>query len=273
MTDNTPPSESTSDNAETFVDTAIPHPTRVWNYFLGGKDNYSADREAGEQFREIFPEVPVFARQGRGFLTRAITYLARDAGIRQFLDLGTGLPTVNNTHEVAQHHAPESTIVYVDNDPLVLTHANALLVGTPEGHTDYIHADIRDPDTILAMAGERLDFDQPIALAMMGVLGHIDADEAPNIVGTFVEALPSGSYLALWDGTDTDPAIMSALEGFNATAPLPYWHRSPQWVTSLFDGLELVDPGLVPCPRWRPDPIDVGALQDVPSLAGVGRKP
>ncbi|WP_461000253.1 SAM-dependent methyltransferase [Streptomonospora sediminis] len=255
------------------IDTSVPHSARVWNYWLGGKDNYAADREAGDQFLENFPEVPAFARQGRGFLMRAVTYLAREAGIRQFLDLGTGMPTANNTHEVAQEEAPESEIVYVDNDPLVLAHAHALLVGTPEGKTDYIHADIRDPEAIIPMARERLDFDRPIALILMGVLGHIDADEVPGIVRTLVDALPSGSYLALWDGTDTDPTVLAALDDYNSNAPLPYRHRSPEWITALFDGLEVVEPGLVPCPQWRPELAEVGKNLDAPSLAGVGRKP
>ncbi|RNL87487.1 SAM-dependent methyltransferase [Halostreptopolyspora alba] len=273
MNDSPPSSVSTGGNAPTSIDTSVPHSARVWNYWLGGKDNYAADREAGDQFRERFPEIPVFAQQGRGFLRRAITYLARDAGIRQFLDLGTGMPTANNTHEVAQSHAPESTVVYVDNDPLVLRHAHALLVGTDEGTTDYIHADLRDPRSILALARERLDFERPIALTLMGVLGHIDAEEVPRIVHALVEALPSGSHLALWDGTDTHPRILAALEEYNANAPLPYRHRAPEWIGSLFDGLEIVEPGLVPCPQWRPEPAEVGTMPDAPSLAGVGRKP
>lgn len=273
MNADTPSPKPERGPAPTSIDTSVPHSARVWNYWLGGKDHYAADREAGDQFLQNFPEVPAFARQGRGFLMRAITYLVGDAGIRQFLDLGTGMPTADNTHEVAQAHAPESTVVYVDNDPLVLTHAHALLVGTPEGTTDYIHADIRDPEAIIASARERLDFDRPLALVLMGVLGHIDAEEVPRIVRTLVDALPSGSYLAMWDGTDTDPGVMAALEEYNTNAPLPYRHRSPEWITALFDGLEIIDPGLVPCPRWRPDSPEVGTWADAPSLAGVARKP
>ncbi|MFD0773705.1 SAM-dependent methyltransferase [Streptomonospora algeriensis] len=273
MNADTPSPEPERGSAPTSIDTSVPHSARVWNYWLGGKDNYAADREAGDQFLQRFPQVPAFARQGRGFLMRAITYLVREAGVRQFLDLGTGMPTANNTHEVAQTYAPESSIVYVDNDPLVLTHAHALLVGTPEGKTDYIHADIRDPERITAAARERLDFDRPIALVLMGVLGHIDADEVPRIIRTLLDALPSGSYLAMWDGTDTDPGVMAALEEYNANAPLPYRHRSPEWISALFDGLEIVEPGLVPCPQWRPDPAEVGTTPDAPSVAGVARKP
>ncbi|WP_255429769.1 SAM-dependent methyltransferase [Streptomonospora sp. PA3] len=269
MTEN--PDEAAS--APTSVDTTVPHSARVWNYWLGGKDNYAVDREVAEEFRKVFPEISDFARQGRGFLKRAVAYLADEAGIRQFLDLGTGMPTAANTHEVAQAHAPESTVVYVDNDPLVLAHATALLVGAPEGRTDYLHADLRRPEAVLEAAAKTLDFDRPVALLLMGVLGHIPEDEAPGIVARLVEALPSGSHLALWDGTDTDPRGNEALRQYNETAPLPYWTRSPEWIASLFDGLDPVEPGLVPCPQWRPETPEVGAGQYGASLCGVGRKP
>ncbi|MDA0564442.1 SAM-dependent methyltransferase [Streptomonospora sp. S1-112] len=271
MTDN---DTSAAGGAPASIDTSVPHSARVWNYWLGGKDNYAADREAGDQFRQTWPQVATFARQGRGFLKRAVGYLAAEAGVRQFLDLGTGMPTAENTHEVAQSHAPDAEIVYVDNDPLVLAHAHALLVGTPEGRTDYIHADIREPEAIIAMARERLDFERPIALILMGVLGHVEADKVPGIVRTLVDALPSGSHLALWDGTDTDAEVLAALEEYNQNAPLAYRHRDPKWIAALFDGLEVVEPGLVPCPQWRPSgPTTASGWANPPSLAGVGRKP
>jgi hypothetical protein len=161
------------------IDTTVPHSARVWNYWLGGKDNYPVDRAAGEQFREIFPEIVDAARTSRQFLTRAVRYLAGVAGIRQFLDVGTGLPTADNTHEVAQRVAPDSRIVYVDNDPLVLTHARALLTSTPQGVTENIDADVREPDKIVLAAAKTLDFTQPTALMLLGILGHIgDYDEA-----------------------------------------------------------------------------------------------
>ncbi len=161
------------------IDMTVPHSARIWNYWLGGKDNYPVDRAAGDQYREVFPGVIDVARASRQFLTRAVRYLAGEAGVRQFLDIGTGLPTVDNTHEVAQRVAPESRIVYVDNDPLVLTHARALLTSTPQGVTDYIDADLREPDKILEAAAKTLDFTQPIALMLMGIMGHIgDYDEA-----------------------------------------------------------------------------------------------
>ena len=185
------------------IDTSVPHSARVWNYWLGGKDNFPVDRAAGDQFREIFPEIVDAARASRGFLTQAVRYLAGEAGIRQFLDVGTGLPTVDNTHEVAQRVAPDSRIVYVDNDPLVLVHARALLTSTPQGVTDYIDADLRDPDKILEAAANTLDFAQPVALILMGIVGHVsDYDEARSIVTRLLDALPSGSYLALDDGTN-----------------------------------------------------------------------
>ncbi|QBI54463.1 SAM-dependent methyltransferase [Streptomonospora litoralis] len=260
--------------APTSIDTSVPHSARVWNYWLGGKDNYAADREVAEQFRAVFPEVSDFARQGRGFIRRSVAYLADEAGIRQFLDIGTGMPTAGNTHEVAQHHAPESAIVYVDNDPLVLAHANALLVGTPEGRTDYLHADLRKPEDVLEKARATLDFDRPIALMLMGVLGHVPQDDVHGIVGRLVAGLPSGSYLALWDGTDEDERGNEALRQYNETAPLPYWPRGAEWITTLFDGLEPVDPGIVPCPQWRPETTEVGAVPAyAASRAGVARKP
>src|ERR1700719_1781256 len=154
--------------AGTAIDTTVPHSARIWNYWLGGKDNYAVDREAGDQYKEIFPGIAVVARTSRGFLTRAVRYLAADAGIRQFLDIGTGLPTVNNTHQVAQQVAPESRVVYVDNDPLVLVHARALLTSSPEGATEYIEADARDAGTIVEGAAATLDFTRPVAITMLG---------------------------------------------------------------------------------------------------------
>jgi S-adenosyl methyltransferase len=185
----------------------VPHSARIWNYWLGGKDNYPVDRAAGDQFRGVYPGIVHVAREGRGFLTRAVRFLAGEAGIRQFLDIGTGLPTADNTHEVAQRVAPDARIVYVDNDPVVLAHARALLTSSPEGATRYVDADLHDPDQILAAAGPNLDLSQPVGLMLMGVLGHItDDEEARSILDRLLGALPSGSYLALYDGADTDPA-------------------------------------------------------------------
>src|SRR5699024_6937962 len=168
--------------SETPIDTSNAHTARVWNYWLGGKDNYPADREVGDKLRKLFPGVVEAALGDREFLRRVVTHLVEEKGVRQFLDIGTGMPTANNTHEVAQAVAPESRVVYVDNDPLVLTHARALLVGTEEGATDYIDADLRDPDKIIERATQTLDLDQPVGLMLMGILGHIPGDEVRPVV-------------------------------------------------------------------------------------------
>ncbi len=212
------------------IDTSVPHSARVWNYWLGGKDYYPVDQAAGDQFREVFPEIVDAARASRAFLTRAVRYLAGEAGVRQFLDIGTGLPTANNTHQVAQRVAPEARIVYVDNDPLVLTHARALLTSTPEGVTDYADADLGDPDTILEAAAKTLDFTQPVALMLLGILGHVgDYDEARSIVRRLLAALPSGSYLALNDGTNVvnKALVDEAQRAYNESGAVPYHPRKP----------------------------------------------
>ncbi len=180
------------------IDSSVPHTARVWNYWLGGKDNYIVDRELGDQIQAVIPGIVASARADRGFLGRAVAHLAGEAGIRQFLDLGTGLPTAGNTHEVAQGIAPESRIVYVDNDPLVLTHAHALLTSTPEGATDYIEADARDPETVLERASATLDLSRPVAIMMLGILNFIPGeDEAQRVVDRLLAAVPSGSHLAI----------------------------------------------------------------------------
>lgn len=258
------------------LDTTVAHTARVWNYWLGGKDNYPADRAAGDQIIEMFPEYLDIARASRHFLTHTIRYLAADAGIRQYLDIGTGLPTVDNTHEVAQRVAPECRIVYVDNDPLVLAHARALLTSTPEGATAYIDADLRDPDTILDEAAKTLDLTKPVGLILSGIMGHVTDDEhAYAIVRRLLDALPSGSYLSLNDGTDvvTGEGIAEATRQWNETVANPYKLRSPEQIARFFDGLELVEPGLVSCPLWRPEPSPFGPPQESDAFGGVGRKP
>ena len=189
--------------AGTGIDTTVPHSARIWNYWLGGKDNYAVDREAGDQFSAIYPGIVDIARADRAFLGRVVRYLAGEAGMRQFLDIGTGLPTADNTHEVAQSVAPESRIVYVDNDPLVLTHARALLTSSPEGSTHYVDANMADPGKVLQEAGQWLDLTQPVALTFMGVLGHVtDDDEARAIVAGCSTAWPPA---ATWRSTYADP--------------------------------------------------------------------
>jgi hypothetical protein len=267
---------SSESQAPPELETNLPQSARVWNYWLGGKDNFPADRQVGDQVREAFPGIVEVARAGRGFLARAVGYLTGEAGVRQFLDVGTGIPTANNTHEVAQRTAPDSRIVYVDNDPIVLAHARALLTSTPQGATAYVDADLHDPDSILQGAAQTWDFSQPVALTLMGIMGHVtDDDEARLIVKRLLDRLPSGSYLALYDGTDTDKVGVEAQERYNQSGAIPYHLRSPEQIAGFFAGLELVEPGVVSCSRWRPEPADAGGdlPAEVPAVAGVGRKP
>ncbi|GAA2486746.1 SAM-dependent methyltransferase [Winogradskya humida] len=252
------------------LNAAQPNSARIWNYLLGGKDNFAADRNAAEALITELPEIREFARAGRGFLTRAVTYLTAEAGVRQFIDVGTGLPTADNTHEVAQRIAPESKVVYVDNDPVVLTHARALLTSNPAGATSYIDADAQDPKTILQAAGVTLDFTQPIAVMLIGILGHLpDTDNPTQVVRTFVDALPPGSYLAINDSIITPGNVVAADTAREVGSN--YHLRTPAQITAFFDGLDLLDPGVVPTPLWRPTPGTTPA--EVPVYCGVARKP
>jgi hypothetical protein len=254
------------------IDTTVPHSARIWNYWLGGRDNYPVDREAGDRYQESYPQIVDTARAGRYFLARAVRYLAAEAGIRQFLDVGTGLPTVDNTHEVAQRVAPECRVVYVDNDPLVLVHARALLTSSAEGVCDYIDADMRDPEAILTAAARTLDLTRPVALLLMGVMGHIsDHDEARSIVAGLLGGLPVGSYLALADSISSGQGHREAGEKYAQTGAVAYQLRSPEQIKGFFAGLTLVDPGVVPLPEWRPDPSPFPPTR-VETLGGVGRK-
>ncbi|WUI02717.1 SAM-dependent methyltransferase [Spirillospora sp. NBC_00431] len=256
------------------IDTTVPHSARVWNFLLGGTDNFPVDRRAGEQVIAVFRGMVDMAQQSRQMLRRVVRYLAGEAGVEQFLDIGTGLPTVDNTHEVAQRLVPRARIVYVDNDPLVLTHAKALLTSTPEGVTDYIEADVHDPGAILAEAARTLDYDRPVALMLMGILGLVgDFDEARSIVARLMAALPSGSYLAVYDGTDRDPAYTQAISAYNArSGAAPYNPRKPEQIARYFDGLELVEPGVVPVTEWRPEPGNEN-VPEVSCSGGLARKP
>ncbi|WP_028923551.1 SAM-dependent methyltransferase [Pseudonocardia acaciae] len=252
----------------------VPRSARIWNYWMGGKDNYPVDREAGDAWIKVHPEIVPMARQSRQFLIRVVRYLAGEAGIRQFLDIGTGLPTMQNTHEVAQSVAPESRVVYVDNDPSVLAHARALLTNTtPEGVTTYVHADVHDPDQIIADAHNVLNFSEPIAVMFMGIMGHVsDYEEARSIVRRIMATVPPGSYLALKDGTKTSQAIDEAETSYAQTGAIPYAFRSPEQIGGFFEGLELVEPGLSTISLWRPDPTEVGTVKPTDSHGAVGRK-
>ncbi|MGK5554753.1 SAM-dependent methyltransferase [Actinomadura kijaniata] len=255
------------------IDTSVPHSARIWNYWLGGKDNFAVDQAAGDQYAQMFPGIFDLAKAERAFLGRAVRYLVSEQGVRQFLDVGTGLPTEDNTHQVAQSIAPECRVVYVDNDPLVLAHARALLVGTPEGATHYIDADMRNPDRILAEARKILDFSRPVGLMFMGVLGHItNYDEARSIIRSLLNAMSPGSFLALNDGTNTDPAFNQAQQGYDNTGAVPYLLRSPEEIAGFFEGLQVVAPGIVPVPQWRPD-LGYAAPRAIDVVGGVGKKP
>ena len=263
----------TEDVPSPKINTAVSHSARIWNYWLGGKDNYPVDREAGDKYRETYPQIVDTARAGRYFIARAVRYLAGEAGIRQFLDVGTGLPTVDNTHEVAQRVAPECRIVYVDNDPLVLAHARALLTSSPEGECDYNDADMRDPVGIHTAAARTLDLTRPVALLLIGVMGHVsDDDEARRIVGGLLDGLPAGSYLVLADSTSSGRAHREAGERYAQTGAVAYHLRSPGQIEDFFSGLTLVDPGVVPAAQWRPDPSPFAPVH-VDTLGGIGRKP
>lgn len=258
------------------IDTTVPHSARIWNYWLGGKDYYPVDQEVGDQFSAIFPNITAVARASRAFNARSVWYLAGEAGIRQFLDIGTGLPSANNTHEVAQEVTPECRIVYVDNDPLVLTHAKALLTSTPEGACQYIDADVREPDLILQAAAQTLDFRQPVGLMLNNILGHITDDAmAYAIVSRLMDALCSGSYLSLNDGTNVirGKEFEEAIRVWNQASSVPYRLRSIEQITRFFDGLELVEPGVVSVPRWRPEANPFGVAAELDEFGGVGRKP
>ncbi|WP_329113810.1 SAM-dependent methyltransferase [Streptomyces sp. NBC_01465] len=269
------PSESGS-RPDPAIDITVPHSPRIWNYWLGGKDNYAVDREAGDQFVEIYPDIVPIARHSRAFLSRAVTHLAGEAGIRQFLDIGTGLPTLDNTHQVAQRAAADAHIVYVDNDPVVLAHARALLTSSPEGATHYIDADLRDPERIFEGAGKLLDFEQPVALILLNILGHVeDTEEAVSIVTRLMNALPSGSYLVTADGTNvvTGKAFEDAIAIWNEVGRPTYHLRTPEQIARFHSGLELLDPGIVSCSRWRPQENPFGEPAQVDEFCAVGRKP
>jgi hypothetical protein len=259
------------------LDTTVSHSARIWNYWLDGKDNFAVDRAAGDKVAAMLPSIVAQARADRAFLGRAVRYLAGEAGVRQFLDIGTGLPTADNTHEVAQRVAPESRIVYADNDPLVLSHARALLTSTPEGVCDYVDGDLRDPGTILAEAARTLDFAQPVGLMLLGILHHIsDTGEAYSIVRRLVAALAPGSFVAINHSTSAihGAAMEEAVAHWNRVGTPPMTLRSPEQIARFFDGLDLLAPGVVSCSRWRPDLSPVGGQPaEVDEFCGVGRKP
>jgi O-methyltransferase involved in polyketide biosynthesis len=259
------------------IDTSVAHPARIWNYLLGGKDHFAADRAAADYVLEAAPVVAEAARADRAFLASVVRHLAGDLGVRQFLDIGTGLPTANNTHEVAQRAAPESRVVYADNDPIVLAHARALLTSDPKGATAYIDADARDTTTILATAAETLDFSKPVAVMLLGLLLFIpDADDPWGITTRLTDALPPGSYLAISHAaSDIQAEAAAAASGrFNKHSAVPARARTRAEFTRFFDGLELLAPGVVPVNHWQPGPPPTAPQEAaLPAYAALGRKP
>ena len=258
------------------IDTTVSHSARIWDYWLGGHDNYPVDREVGDRIAQMLPDIVTQARADRMFLGRVVRYLAGEAGIRQFLDIGSGLPTVDNTHEVAQRVAAECRVVYVDYDPLVLAYAQALLTSTPQGATAYVQSDLRDPGDVIAGAARTLDFTRPVAITMLGVLWHVlDDDEAVGIINRFVDALAPGSYLAIAHPTleVTGEKMATAIRYWNDYGTPPGTHRTPAQLARFFDRLELVEPGLVSCTRWRPEATPFGEPEEIDQFCAVGRKP
>jgi hypothetical protein len=268
---------------------SAPHPARVRNYWLGGRDFYAADQAAAEEIGREFPHLAETARAERAFLVRAVRFLAGPARIQQYLDIGAGLPAGGNTHEIAQRITPESKIVYADNDPAVLLHAKALLshpmlASTPDGTVRYTDADLRDVAAVLAGAGRTLKLSRPVALIMLGILGHVDDyGAARSITSQLVDALPAGSYLVIADVVAANQGITSAQRWYDASArpryggsaPTPYVLRRPDELTSFFDGLDLIEPGVVPCLQWRPDGRgpDGNSEDAAAAYCGVARKP
>ncbi|MGW1612146.1 SAM-dependent methyltransferase [Streptomyces sp. NPDC002285] len=256
------------------LNTGVAHNARVWNYWIGGKDNYEVDQQVGEHVAGMFPIIRDIARADRDFLGRAVRCVADEQGVRQFLDIGTGLPTADNTHEIAQRVAPDSRIVYVDNDPIVLVHARTLLTGTHEGVTAYIDADVHDPDAIVERASQTLDFTKPVAVMMLGILNFVlDYDEAREIVRRVLAAVPSGSHLVL-----THPTFDSELGGEGQIPAMKFWNenatppitaRSGTDIAAFFEGLELLEPGMVSCSQWRAPDSPVA----VPQYGAVAVKP
>jgi O-methyltransferase involved in polyketide biosynthesis len=266
---------ASSPRAPVDLDITVAHPARVYDYWLGGKDNFAADREAAEQAIEANPMILPGVRTNRAFLCRAVRYLAGQAGIRQFLDIGTGLPSADNTHQVAQAVAPDCRVVYVDNDPIVLVHARALLTSTPQGATAYLDADVRDPDSIRAQAAETLDFSEPVAVMMLAILQLIPDDASPHaIVARLVDGLASGSYLVIsHPASDVLPDAMAEMQRrLNERQREITTFRPRPDVCRFFDGLDLIEPGVVQPHRWRPGPGDLNPDQEITGWCGVARK-
>jgi hypothetical protein len=274
MPENLPPAGEAdpAEDPRVALDTSVAHPARVYDYWLGGKDNFAADRDAAEHVIAANPNVLHGVRANRAFLGRAVRYLTEEAGVRQFLDLGTGLPTAENTHQVAQAIAPDARIVYIDNDPIVLTYARALLTSTPQGATAYHQADIRDTEKVLAGAAETLDFSQPVAVMALMILQYVpDGDDPWDIVRRVLEPLAPGSYLTISDTVrdiDTSRVTEGTAQLNQRMGPTQLTLRSRPEFERFFGGLDMVEPGVVAVPDWR----GPGSEYPIPCFAGMGRK-
>ncbi|WP_345635056.1 SAM-dependent methyltransferase [Rugosimonospora acidiphila] len=262
------------------LDTEVAHPARRYNYWLGGKDNFAADRESGDLLAKSYPAARTAARANRAFLQRAVRYLAAEVGIRQFLDIGTGLPTADNTHEVAQRILPDSRVVYVDNDPMVMTHARALLHSTPQGRTRYLEQDLRNPERILSHPDlvDTVDLDQPVALMLVAIVHFLpDQATARDIVATLLGALPSGSYLTMSCATKDflTPELAANWDATLRNGQSDVYPRERAEFAEFFSGLDLLEPGIVPVSEWRPDPdaTERPAPLEASIFGAVGRKP
>jgi O-methyltransferase involved in polyketide biosynthesis len=255
-----------------LVDSSVPSPARIWDFYIGGKDNFAIDRAVAERVIAVLPSAPLVARLTRHFLARVVSYLAAEHGVRQFLDIGSGLPTADNTHQVAQRTAPDSRIVYVDNDPVVIAHASALLVSTPEGRCDYIQADVREVDAILTGAAKTLDLTRPVAVLMLQLLHFVpDEDDPYGIVRRIMDPLPPGSFLVMVQGSsDVDLRASAELTKMSAASVVTLRLRSRDEVAKFFDGLEMIGPGLVSGTEW----LEITSPSDIHfGYNGVGRKP
>ncbi|GAA2086538.1 SAM-dependent methyltransferase [Streptomyces albiaxialis] len=253
------------------IDTTVAHNARVWNYWLGGEDHFEVDARVGAHVTSMFPGIAEVARADRAFLGRAVTWLAGEAGVRQFLDVGSGLPARDNTHEVARRAAPDARVVYVDNDPTVLRHARTLLADAPGGATAYVEADAREPGAVLRAAGRTLDLDRPVAVLLLGVLNFVqDTDEAVSVARRLMAAVPSGSHLVLTHPTLElgGGANEEAMRFWNENATPPITPRPRAEVLRFFEGLELLEPGLVSCSRWHP-----GGPHEAPDAPGAAEAP
>lgn len=277
--DRDPSSSAAEPAAATDLRTDRAHGARIYDYILGGKDHYAIDREAGDAALRVWPGLRIHMQANRAFMHRSARYLTAEQGIHQFLDIGTGIPTSPNLHEVVQSVAPASRVVYVDNDPIVLVHARALMDSSTEGKTDYIDADLKQPEKILSAPQLRntLDLNQPIGLMLIAMVHFIlDDDEAYQVVREVVDALPSGSFFTATIATDDfAPAVLGRVADEYASRGEPLRWRSKAQCERFFDGLELLDPGVVQMHKWRPDSSDVGAIadEDIAMYAGVARKP